>query len=66
MYGDGDWAPTIELLRRSTSGGAVRMLLVVRQQEVCSAMFTCLKRNDGQASAKYAIWSCVSCVFRNG
>ena len=24
MDGDGDWAPTTELLRRSTSGGAVR------------------------------------------
>ena len=27
MYGDGDWAPTTELLRRSTSGGAVRYVL---------------------------------------
>ena len=108
MDGDGDWAPTTELPRRSTSGGAVRYGLhtwdcysVAQATKALSsaeseffatggatargsARFTCLKRDDlvdwtctataqlgaacadGQASAKYAIWSCDSCGFRNG
>ena len=45
--GDGDWAPTTELLRRSTSGGAVRYGL--HTWDCCSVTQATIARSSGES-----------------